>query len=59
VKGDDKRAHGIVSPGSSSAKGTDGKFLYEPVWKYLFTHPVEETGQPVPADPGCKMVLKE
>lgn len=41
VKNDNKRAHGASSPGSRSPKGKDGKYLYEPVWKYLFTHPVE------------------
>jgi hypothetical protein len=35
-----KRAHGASTPGKSSVKGKDGKYLYEPVWKYLFTHPV-------------------
>jgi len=29
--------------------------LYEPVWEYLFTHPVTEVGEPSPPDPGCKV----
>ena len=41
VKKDKKVAHGASTPGKKSPKGKDGKFLYEPVWKYLFTHPVK------------------
>jgi len=29
--------------------------LYEPVWEYLFTHPVDAVGEPVPPDPGCRV----
>lgn len=53
VKNDDKRAHSSVVPGKASPVDASGKFLFEDVWRYLFTHPVEETGQPVPADPAC------
>jgi hypothetical protein len=31
------------------------KDLYEDVWRYLFTHPVDQTGKPVPADPKVRM----
>ncbi|MEO5715622.1 MAG: hypothetical protein ABIT37_19240 [Luteolibacter sp.] len=51
VKGDPKRAHGSVVPGGAAVKDAAGKYLHEDVWRYLFTHPVEETGKPVPADP--------
>jgi hypothetical protein len=57
VKGDEKRAHSSVTPGGASVKNADGSFAHEDVWKYLYTHPVEEVGQPVPADPDCEMDL--
>jgi hypothetical protein len=53
VKGDAKRAHSSVQPGSAAAKNAKGEFLHEAVWKYLFTHPVEQVGAPVPIDPEC------
>lgn len=53
VKGDAKRAHSSVTPGSAAGKDASGKFIHEDVWRYLFTHPVEETGTPVPLDPEC------
>ena len=56
VKGDAGKAHGCVTPGGSAVKEATGKFIHEPVWQYLFNHPVEQTGEAVPADPGC---LKE
>lgn len=56
VKKDAKKAHGCVTPGGSAVKDASGKYIHEPVWKYLFTQPAEETGKPVPADAGC---LKE
>ena len=55
VKGDDKKAHSSVTPGGSSGKSADGKFLHEDVWRYLFTHPVDEVGKAVPLDPGCQV----
>ncbi|HEY1082332.1 MAG TPA: hypothetical protein VGE29_08730, partial [Prosthecobacter sp.] len=59
VKGDAKRAHGLVTPGGSSAKNAEGKFLHEDVWHYLFNHPVDKTGSPVPADEECVKNLKK
>lgn len=50
VKGDHNRAHNAVIPGGSAVK-EGGKFIHEDVWRYLFTHPVDEIGKPVPADP--------
>ncbi len=52
---DPKRAHGAVQPGSRSPKGKDGAFLYEAVWRYLYTHPVDAVGDPVPLSINCKM----
>jgi hypothetical protein len=54
VGGDAKRAHGAVTPGRASAKGDKGNFLHEDVWRYLFTHPVDRVGKPVPMDPDCE-----
>lgn len=53
VKGDAKRAHSSVTPGGAAAKGPDGKFLHEEVWKYLFNHPVDQVGSAVPQDEEC------
>lgn len=48
------RAHNAVNPGKNSPKNKQGKFLYEEVWRYLFKHPVNEIGEPVPADPDLR-----
>jgi hypothetical protein len=48
-------AHNAVSPGKNSPKDKSGDYLYEDVWRYLFTHPVEQTGTAVPADPKVRM----
>ena len=53
VKGDAKRAHSSVVPGGAAVKDASGKFIHEAVWRYIFTHPVEEVGQPSPSDPQC------
>lgn len=55
VGGDRKRAHSAVQPGGGSPRAADGTFRYEPVWRYLFTHPVAEVGEPVPPDPTCRV----
>lgn len=55
VNRDGKRAHTTVVPGGTSGKDAAGRFLYEDVWRYLFTHPVEEVGEAVPMDPDCRM----
>ncbi len=55
VGNDPKRAHSVSTPGNgSSPKDKDGKFLYEDVWKYLFTHPEGETGKAVQPEERCK-----
>lgn len=58
VLGDAKRAHGSVVPGGSAVKDAAGRFIHEDVWRYLFTHPVEETGEPAAHDPGCSLDLR-
>ncbi len=58
VKGDAKRAHSCVTPGGASVKDAAGQFIHEDVWRYLFTHPVEQVGQPVPGDPACPKDLR-
>lgn len=55
VKNDAKRAHSSVVPGNSACKDAQGRFMHEDVWRYLFTHPVEQTGEAVALDPGCRM----
>ena len=59
VKKDANRAHNASQPGGAAIKDADGKFRHEAVWKYLFTHPVDETGDPAPADPDCRLDLKK
>lgn len=54
VGGDEKKAHSAVQPGKSSPQTGDGAMLYEPVWRYLFTHDVGEVGTASPKDPGCQ-----
>jgi hypothetical protein len=49
------RAHTAVVPGGSSVKNPDGGLIHEPVWRYLFTHPVDQTGTVVPPDADCAM----
>lgn len=38
VGGSANRAHSAVQPGSAAPKNDGGEFLYEPVWRYLFTY---------------------
>ena len=54
VGGDAGRAHSAVTPGRASPRDAEGHLLYEPVWEYLFTHPVDQVGSPVPRDPDCE-----
>lgn len=48
-------AHGAVVPNGKSKKSKDGKFAHAEVWRYLFTHPVDEVGQATPPDTACRM----
>ena len=59
VKKDANRAHSSVVPGGAAVKDAAGKFIHEPVWRYLFTHPVDEVGPPSPADAGCRKELRK
>ncbi len=59
VKGDAKRAHSSVTPGGAAVKDTSGKFIHEDVWRYLFTQPVDVTGDPVPQDGSCAKDVRE
>lgn len=58
VKNDPNRAHGSVTPGGSAVKDADGNFIHEAVWRYLYTHPVDKVGVPVPPDENCRKDLK-
>jgi hypothetical protein len=58
VKGDDKRAHSSVQPGGAAVKDAAGQFIHEAVWRYLFTQPVDATGEAVAADPTCLKDLR-
>jgi len=53
VKGDAKKAHSSVQPGGNAKKNADGTLGHEAVWRYLYTHPVDEIGEPTPLDPDC------
>lgn len=53
VKRDHQRAHSSTIPGGAAVRNAGGKFIHENVWRYLFLHPVDEVGKPVPADPHC------
>jgi hypothetical protein len=59
VKNDAKRAHSSVVPGGAAVKDASGKFIHEDVWKYLFTHPVDQVGAKTPHDPECKLNLRK
>ena len=54
VKKDANRAHSSSQPGGAAVKDASGKFIHEEVWRYLFTHPVDQVGEPVAADPDCR-----
>lgn len=56
VGGDDGRAHSSVTPGSRSPENAQGEKLFEPVWQYLYTHPVEKVGKASPEDADCQRV---
>ena len=54
VKNDDKRAHSSSVPGGAAVKDSAGKYVHEAVWRYVFTHPVDDVGQPTPPNPECR-----
>ena len=49
------RAHSGVIPGGAACKDATGGFVHEPVWRYLFMHPVDKTAAAVPLDADCAM----
>jgi hypothetical protein len=53
--GNASRAHSGVIPNGNACKDAAGGFMHEPVWRYLFMHPVDETAAAVPLDPDCAM----
>ena len=59
VGGNAGRAHTCVIPGGNAVKNADGSPAHEAVWRYLFTHPVESSGAPVPPDADCTMEQNE
>ncbi|MFN5228412.1 MAG: BPSS1187 family protein, partial [Planctomycetota bacterium] len=58
VGNDEKRAHSCVTPGKAAVRNSDGKYLHESVWRYLFSHPVQAVGEPTPKDPDCRRELR-
>lgn len=48
VNNDAGRAHSVVLSGAA----------WPDVWRYMFTHPVDQTGDPVPFDDDCTMDLR-
>jgi hypothetical protein len=56
VKGNAGRAHGSVTPGGNSFKDKKGKYRHEPVWRHLFTHPVDQVGKPSPFTNAAKKI---
>lgn len=59
VRNDEKRAHSSVTPGGAAVKDAEGRYVHEAVWHYLFNHPVDRTGKPVPADDSCRVTLRK
>ena len=59
VDNNPRRAHTTVVPGGSAVKNEQGKYIHEAVWRYLFTHPVDQTGKSVPLDPKCQVDHKK
>ena len=60
VKGDEKKAHSYVQPNAKgSPKDATGNYLQDDVWRYLFTAPVDQVGQPVPPEPQTRMNLRK
>lgn len=54
VQGDANWAHSAVQPGGRAKKNADGMMAHDEVWRYLFTHPVDEVGMAVPMDEQCR-----
>ncbi|TWU15011.1 hypothetical protein Pla52o_55480 [Novipirellula galeiformis] len=56
VGGDARRAHGSVTPGGSSPKDANGELRFDPVWRYLYNHPVDAVGEASEEDPDCQRI---
>jgi hypothetical protein len=56
VENDANRAHSSVTPGNRSFKDKDGKLIHDPVWEYLYTHPVGNIGQATPSTKAFKKI---
>ncbi len=48
-----KAIHNAVAPNDAAIK-KDGKYVHEPVWRYMLTHPVDKVGEATPLDPNCQ-----
>lgn len=53
VKNDANRAHSGSVPGKAAGKDSNGNYIHEAVWEYLFNHPVDQVGEAVPPDDDC------
>lgn len=53
VKNNAGRAHSASVPGGAAVKNTKGQYIHEDVWRYLFTHPVDQVGEAVEHDSSC------
>ncbi len=56
VKGNAGHAHSSVTPGNRSFKNKNGTYRHEPVWRYLFTHPVDKAGKAFPSTNAAKKI---
>lgn len=55
VAGNADAAHSSVTPGNKSYQDkASGKFMHEAVWRYMFTHPVDQVGEPTAVDINCE-----
>lgn len=50
-----RRAHSASQPGGAAVKNDKGEYVHEAVWRYLFTHPVDQVGRPVPPEADCNL----
>lgn len=59
VKKDANRAHSAAQPGSAAVKNEKGEYIHEAVWRYLFTHPVDQVGKPTESESDCRLDLRK
>jgi hypothetical protein len=55
AKTGDKRVHNAVAPNDAAFKDESGRYIHEPVWRYMLTHPVDRVGTATPRDPDCQV----